>query len=47
LVQVALIDLLVDLKDRQAEPELRQLLGNSTADAGVRERAQWALQKLQ
>jgi hypothetical protein len=47
LVQVALIDLLVDLKERQAEPELRQLLQNSAADTGVRERAQWALERLQ
>jgi len=47
LVQVALIDLLVDLKERQAEPELRQLIQNSAADTGVRERAQWALERLQ
>ena len=47
LVQVALIDLLVDLKERQAAPELRQLLQSAGADAGVRERAQWALERLQ
>jgi hypothetical protein len=47
LVQVALIDLLVDLKIQQAEPELRQLLANNAANAGVRQRAQWALERLQ
>ncbi|MBV8845618.1 MAG: HEAT repeat domain-containing protein [Bryobacterales bacterium] len=46
LVQVALIDLLVDLKIKQAEPELRQLLQNA-GDAGVRQRAEWALENLQ
>jgi hypothetical protein len=47
LVQVALIDLLVDLKVKQAEPELRQLLNNAAANAGVRQRAEWALERLQ
>jgi hypothetical protein len=47
LVQVALIDLLVDLKVKQAEPELRQLLQNAAANAGVRQRAEWALERLQ
>lgn len=47
IVQVALIDLLVDLKDPQAAPELRRLSGNETANEGVRQKAQWALEKLQ
>ena len=47
LVQVALIDLLVDLKKKEAAPELRGLAGDQTLDAGVRERATWALEKLQ
>lgn len=47
LVQVAIIDLLVDLKEREAEPELRRIAGDTSADAGVRQRAQWALEKLQ
>jgi HEAT repeat protein len=47
IVQVALIDLLVDLKDPEAAPELRRLSGNETANEGVRERAQWALERLQ
>ena len=47
LVQVAIIDLLVDLKERDAQPELRRLAGNISADAGVRQRAQWALERLE
>lgn len=47
IVQVALIDLLVDLKDPEAAPELRRLSGNETANEGVRQRAQWALERLQ
>jgi HEAT repeat protein len=47
LVQVAIIDLLVDLKERDAQPELRRLAENVSADAGVRQRAQWALERLQ
>ncbi|MGH9648014.1 MAG: hypothetical protein ACRD4E_14485 [Bryobacteraceae bacterium] len=47
IVQAALIDLLVDLKDPEAAPELRRLSGNETANEGVRQKAQWALEKLQ
>lgn len=47
IVQVALIDLLVDLKNPEAAPELRRLSGNETANEGVRQRAQWALERLQ
>jgi len=47
IVQVALIDLLVDLKDPEAAPELRRLSGNETANEGVRQKAQWALERLQ
>jgi HEAT repeats len=47
IVQVALIDLLVDLKDPEAAPELRRLSGNEKANEGVRQRAQWALERLQ
>jgi hypothetical protein len=47
IVQVALIDLLVDLKDKEAAPELRRVISDSSADVGVRQRAQWALEKLQ
>jgi hypothetical protein len=47
LVQVALIDLLADLKDREATGELRKLASTDSVDAGVKERAQWALGVLQ
>jgi HEAT repeat protein len=47
MVQVALIDLLVDLKEKEAVPELRKLTTDSTANESVRQRAQWALERLQ
>ena len=47
IVQAALIDLLVDLKDPEAAPELRRLSGSETANEGIRQKAQWALEKLQ
>ena len=47
LVQVALIDLLVDLKERQAEGELRALATAASVNDEVKQRAQWALERLQ
>jgi len=47
IVQVALIDLLVDLKEPKGAGELRKLAMAESADIGVRQRAQWALEKLQ
>jgi HEAT repeat protein len=47
IVQVALIDLLVDLKETEAAPELQRVVSDGSADVGVRQRAQWALEKLQ
>jgi anti-sigma factor RsiW len=46
LVQIALIDLLVDLKVTDASPELKKLSLDQTVDASVRERAKAALGKL-
>jgi len=46
LVQIALIELLVDLKVTDAAPELKRLTSDSTVDTSVRERAKWALGKL-
>ena len=46
LVQVALIDLLVQLKDRDSAPALRVLAHNAEADDAVRQRATWAIQRL-
>jgi hypothetical protein len=47
LVQVALIDLLVDFKDRDAAGALKKLAANGDVNDGVRQQAQWALEKLQ
>ncbi|HEY1342217.1 MAG TPA: HEAT repeat domain-containing protein [Bryobacteraceae bacterium] len=47
LVQVALIELLVQLNDRDAAPELRKLSKNSEVDESVRQRAEWAIAKLE
>lgn len=47
IVQVALIDLLVDLKESGASNELRRMATDNSANSGVRERAEWALERLQ
>jgi len=47
LVQVALIDLLVDLRDHDAAPALEKLTGDDRVDSAVRQHAQWALGRLQ
>lgn len=47
LVQVALIDLLVDLKEKNAETELKRVALDGSTDSDVRQRAQWALARLQ
>jgi hypothetical protein len=47
IVQVALIDLLVDLKETEAAPELQRVALDNATDVEVRQRAQWALEKLQ
>ena len=47
LVQVALIDLLVDFKDRDAAEALTKLAANRDVNDGVRQQARWALEKLQ
>jgi anti-sigma factor RsiW len=46
LVQIALIDLLVDLKATEAATELKKLSTEESIDASVRERAKWALGRL-
>ena len=46
LVQIALIDLLVDLKDADAAPELEKLASDEKIDSAVREHAKWALGRL-
>jgi len=46
LVQVALIDLLVQLNDKDSAPALERLLNDRQADEAVRQRAATAMQKL-
>lgn len=46
LVQIALIDALVHIRDSAARTEFKQLSGNNSINAAVRQRAQWAIQKL-
>jgi hypothetical protein len=45
-VQIALIDLLVQLNDRDSSPVLRRLAQDGQADETVRQRATLAVQKL-
>jgi HEAT repeat protein len=46
LVQIALIDLLVQLNDRDSSPVLRKLAQDGQVDESVRQRATLAVQKL-
>lgn len=47
LVQIALIDELVDLRDRAALPDLQRISTDNRLNTEVRQRAQWALGRLQ
>jgi hypothetical protein len=46
LVQIALIDALVHIRDNAAAQEFQQLSRDTAVNAAVRQRAQWGLQKL-
>ncbi|MBV8832165.1 MAG: HEAT repeat domain-containing protein [Acidobacteriaceae bacterium] len=46
LVQIALIDAMVRMRDRDVKNELRKLTHDSEVNAAVRQRAQWGLEKL-
>jgi hypothetical protein len=46
LVQIALIDALVHIRDHAATGELRKLTGDADVNAAVRQRAQWGIQRL-
>jgi len=46
LVQIALIDLLVDLHDRSAVPQLKQFQQDPKIDPTVRKRVDWGIQQL-
>ena len=47
LVQLALIDFLVDTRDKSAVPSLAALERSPTADKNVKEKALWGLSQLQ
>jgi hypothetical protein len=47
LVQIALIDLLVQLNDKEAAPALRKLAQDAQADNQVRGHAAWAIQRME
>jgi hypothetical protein len=47
LVQIALVDLLVQLNDKEAAPALRRLAQDAQADAQVRQHAAWAIQRME
>jgi hypothetical protein len=47
LVQLALVDALVDLRERRSAPVLRSLAGDAQANEAVRKRAAWALARLE
>jgi hypothetical protein len=47
IVQVALIDLLVDLKEKEALKELERMASDDSTDTSVRQHAKWALERLQ
>jgi hypothetical protein len=46
LVQIALIDLLVQLKEPASRDTLRQLVSDEMTDVSVRSRAEWGLQQI-
>ena len=46
LVQIALIDAMVHIRDKDAKSELRKLTDNAQVNAAVRQRAEWGLEKL-
>jgi hypothetical protein len=47
MVQIALIDMLVEMKERRAAEQIKQLEQNTKANPLVRERARWGLRQLQ
>ncbi len=47
LVQIALIDALVEMQDRSAAPALRRLGASTEVDKSVKERARFALERLE
>jgi len=46
LIQIALIDLLVDIREKKSLEALRTLLSNQTVSDVVRQKAQWGIEQL-
>lgn len=46
LVQIALIDLIVEMREKQATAALKQLIANEKINADVKQRAEWGIQQL-
>jgi hypothetical protein len=46
LVQIALIDLIVEMREKQATAALKQLIMNEKINADVKQRAEWGIQQL-
>jgi hypothetical protein len=46
LVQIALIDFMVEINEREAVPELRRLSQDAAVNQAVRDRARWSLQRI-
>ena len=47
MVQIALIDLLVEIREKAAGEALKDLMQETGLNAEVKERAQWALGQMQ
>ncbi len=46
LVQIALIDLIVEIREKQATAALKQLIANEKINSEVKQRAEWGIQQL-
>jgi hypothetical protein len=46
LIQIALIDLMIEIRERQAVEAFRQLVKENKLNPAVKERAQWGIQQL-
>ena len=47
LVQIAIVDQIVELREKSAVPAVQFLLSSENLNPEVRQRAQWALKQLQ
>ena len=47
LVQIAILDQMVELREKSGAPAIERLVSNQDVNPDVRQRAQWALKQLQ